>query len=214
MIHLDDIQQGSPEWEKARLGIPTSSCYPRIITSKKLQLSEQRFTYMNQLLAEWLLGYPIDWSGTDAPRERGKNMEDEAARFYAFEKGVHVTRCGFILRDDRATGGSPDRLVSVDGGLEIKCPLIHTHIGYLLNPGSLKSEYHGQVQGYLYLTGRAWWDIISYSPELAPVIERVERHEGYIAALDKALGIFLTDLALAKARLAEHKEMQGAARAA
>lgn len=210
MIHLDNIEQGSPEWEKIRLGIPTSSCYDKIIQPKKLGLSEQRFTYRNQLLAEWLLGYPIDWSGTDAPRERGKDMEDEAARFYAFEKGVHVTRCGFVMRDDRQTGGSPDRLVGDDGGLEIKCPLVHTHIGYLLEPGSLKAAYHGQVQGYLYLTGRAWWDIISYSPELAPVIERVERNEEYIAALDKALGVFLMDLTLAKARLAEHREMQEA----
>lgn len=205
MIVLDCVQ-GSPEWERARLGKPTASAYDRIITPSTLKLSKQAVGYRNQLLAEFILDCPIDWCGQDGWMERGKEMEPEARAYYAMQFDREVTPVGFVLRDDERTGGSPDGLVDEDGGLEIKCPAIHTHIGYMLNPESLAAAYRGQMQGYLYLTGRAWWDILSYNPELPHVCVRVERDEAYIEALDKALNEFLDDLYACREKLAPHRE--------
>lgn len=200
-----DVVQGSPEWLRARLGIPTASQVDRILTPAKLKLSSQAGGYRNQLLAEWLCGYPIDWGGSSQFMERGTDMEPEARAFYELQHDVEARTVGFVVRDDGLFGGSPDSLVGEDGGLEIKCPALHTHIGYLLDPEALVAEYRGQVQAYLYLTGRAWWDILAYNPELPSVVQRIERDEAYIAALDQVLGLFLADLARARAQLEPHR---------
>ena len=56
MIVLD-CQQGSEEWYRARLGIPTASNFSAIITPKgKPTASETRTRYLHKLLAEWALG--------------------------------------------------------------------------------------------------------------------------------------------------------------
>jgi hypothetical protein len=213
-VKVLDVMQGSPEWLQARLGIPTASAFDRIISPKKLQASTQAPTYRNQLLAEWLLGHPIDWGGSSQFMDRGTAMEPEARAYYAFHKDVEVQPTGFILRDDEMVGGSPDGLVGEDGGLEIKAPAIHTHIGYLLEPESLVAEYHSQVQGYLYLTGRAWWDILSYNPDLPGVIVRIEPDPRYQAALGSALDAFVGNLLEARAALQPHKNARDASVAA
>jgi hypothetical protein len=204
MIRID-VPQGTPEWERLRIGIPTVSSFDKIISPKKLQPSTQAETYLNQLLAEWLLDMPIDWGGASGYIDRGRHMEEEARAFYEFADNVEVAPGGFILRDDRKVGGSPDGLVGDDGGVEIKCPAMHTHIGYLRNPQSLVSEYHLQVQGYLYLTERAWWDVQSYNPVLPRVIVRVPPDEKTQTALNAALNAFVAYLDEAKEMLAPHR---------
>ena len=201
MIRLD-LEHGSREWVMARLGIPTGSSFDRILTPKTRKPSSQAVVYRNQLLAEWVLGYPIDWGGQSAFMERGSRMEPEARAWYEMTRGVDVELAGFVLRDDRMVGGSPDGLVGDDGILEIKCPAIHTHIGYMLGDGP---DYTAQVQGYLYLTGRAWADVLSYHPELPPVVVRVERDEGLIAPLGAVLDAFVANLSECRGRLAPYR---------
>ena len=60
--------------------------------------------------------------------------------------------------------------------------------------GTLPSEHVAQVQGSLWVTGRQWWDFVSYSPGLPPLITRVERDEPYIATLAKAVDAFNEEL--------------------
>lgn len=200
MIALD-VEQGSTPWMDARLGIPTASCYDQLMTPKSMKPSTSRFGYRNRLLAEWLLGYAVDWGG-NGWTERGQSMEAEARAWYEFERDVEVQAAGFVLRDDEQTGGSPDGLVGEDGGVEIKCPALHTHIGYLIGDDP---DYAHQVQGYMYLTGRAWWDVVSYSPILPKSIVRVERDEEHIAAFTKILDDFIADLNRHKDRLAHYR---------
>lgn len=209
MIILD-CEQGSYEWEQARLGIPTASAYSKILTPSTLKLSKSAAPYRNQLLAEWLVGHSLDLTPQTAWMERGTEMEPEARAFYEMHHDCTVERVGFVLRDDGRTGGSPDGLVGDDGGLEIKCPALHTHVDYLLNNSALADAYRVQVQGYLYLTGRAWWDIISYTPELPHVCVRIERDEVFAAALDQALADFLADLDAAREILMPHKLAEAA----
>ena len=59
MIIIDNVAQGASEWAQLRLGIPTASCFDKIITSTG-KASTQRNAYMNKLLAEWLTGEPTE----------------------------------------------------------------------------------------------------------------------------------------------------------
>ena len=198
-------EQGSEQWQQLRVGLPTASQVDKIISPKKLQPSSQATTYRNQLLAEWLCGHPIDWSGQSQWMERGQEMEGPAREWYAFTRDIEVEQVGFIMRDDEKFGGSPDGLIGDDGVLEIKCPALHTFLGYLIEPHTLAEKYAGQVQSYLMLTGRAWADIVAYNPDLPSVVVRIERDERYIGALGKALDAFIAHLDAAKDKLAAHK---------
>lgn len=208
-----DVVQGSPEWIDARLGIATASEFDQILTPATLKPSKSAIPYRNRLIAEWLLGAPVDDTPHTYWMERGTMLEPEARAWYEMHHDVEVTPAGFVLRDDEKVGCSPDGLVGDLGGLELKCPTPQVHVGYLIDPDSLVAKYRHQVQGCLYVTGRAWWDIVSYHPELPKVVRRIERDATYIAALTAALDSFLADLGATKERLAPHRltELQEAA---
>ena len=73
MIVLN-CEQGTDEWFEARLGIPTASCFNKILTSQGKPASSSN-TYMNELLADWLMGkqegYENEWM------RRGTELEPE-----------------------------------------------------------------------------------------------------------------------------------------
>lgn len=204
MIILD-CAQNSPEWRRARMAIPTASELSQILSPKKLELSASAGKYRNQLLSEWFIDEPIDWGGQGSFMDRGTELEPEAVEYYEMTYDVDVERVGFVLRDDGMFGCSPDGLVGTEGGVEIKCPAMHTHIGYLLDPETLVDQYRLQVQGSLYLTGRQWWDVLSYNPSLPKVIRRVERDETAIKAIDNALKVFVADLVASREKLAPQR---------
>ena len=187
MIHHPVIQ-GEEQWWKLRGGIPTASNFKRIVTPKG-KISAQAEDYMNILLAEWIMGHAVENNKTEW-MERGNELEDGAVRAYEFQRDIETEPGGFYTDDAGLVGASPDRLVGVDGLCEIKCPLAHTHVGYLLT-GQVEDEYRPQLQGQLYVSGRKWVDIVSYHPEMPPTIIRVQRDEDYIKLLAAALGTFV-----------------------
>jgi hypothetical protein len=194
------VVPGSPDWLEARRCRPTASRFGEIIQPKKLQYSTSAAKYRAELLAEWVSGYPIERPSSQA-MERGTDMEAEAIRWYELQRDVDVEPGSFVLRDDERVGGTPDGFVGEAGLLEIKCPLLQTHILYALDPGALEDAYRAQVQGYLGLTGREWADLVSYSPTLPKVVRRIERDEAFQTALTAALDRFLEELDAGKERL-------------
>ena len=96
---------------------------------------------------------------------------------------------------------SPDGLIDHHGGLEIKCPELHTHVGYMLNPQQLVKDYYQQLQGSLYVTGRVWWDIMSYYPELDPVKLRVTPIQPFQEKLNREIQDFVRYLPVMVATL-------------
>jgi len=167
-MKIIDCEQGSPEWHQARCGIPTASSFDKIVTSTG-SLSKQREKYMYQLAGERVTGKPEE-TYKNGFMERGKEMEAEARAFYELTNGVKVNQVGFCL--ENGYGASPDGLVGDDGVLEIKCPLLSTHVSYLLK-GTMPTEYFQQVQGQLLLTGRKWVDFISYYASMKPMVIRI-----------------------------------------
>lgn len=185
-----EVQQGSPEWIHARLGIPTASQFSRIIqVSGKPSKSVDEYLY--ELVAESILGtIPIE--PKTQMMERGINLEPDAINWYESENGFTATvrRVGFCLTDDETAGCSPDALVNDDGGLEIKAPSPKKHIRNIEKPDDFIEEHFCQVQGNLFVTGRKWWDLVSWHPTLPPLLIRVEPDKIFIDELAKQLQTF------------------------
>lgn len=198
MITLDCIQ-GSAEWHFARLGLPTASQFHRILIPKTRKISASSEKYMHELLAEWIIGMPTGASA-NAFMQRGTQMEAEAVSFYEFTRDVKVQRVGFVTRDDKLVGASPDGLLGADGGLEIKCPSAVTHVANMLD---MTDDHWAQAQGGMYVTDRKWWDVLSYNPEMPSVVLRYQRDDTYIDALHLALRDFLVNLLAARQKLRE-----------
>jgi predicted phage-related endonuclease len=190
MIILDHPQY-SDSWYKARAGIPTSSCFDSIVLANGEPSKSQR-RYMLQLAGERELGTKADTFQSQAML-RGLELEDEARALYSMIHGVEVQEVGLCVGDEGRWSCSPDGLVGDDGGLEIKCPALHTHVDYRLRK-RLPVEYVQQVQGSLFITGRKWWDFISYYPGTRPFIIRVERDEEFIDKLGAELIRFVEQL--------------------
>jgi hypothetical protein len=183
-MRLIDCEQGSDEWIAARLGVPSGSMFGKIITTQG-KWSTQADAYINQLVAEKLTGEQT-YVYQNEHMARGTELEPEARAMYEFIKEVEVNEVGFCLHDTLNAGCSPDGLIAEDGGLEIKCPAPATHVEYL-KAGVLPSKYKQQVMGCLWITGREWWDFVSYHPTMKTLIVRVERDEEYITALEECV---------------------------
>lgn len=191
MITLD-IEQGSVEWLSARCGIPTASNFDKIVTTKG-ELSKQAQKYLYQLAGERVTGIPSE-NFESTWMARGKEVEQEARDFYELMSNETVEQVGICyLNEDKKVGCSPDGLVGEEGLLELKCPAIFTHVGYLVE-GKLPTEYFTQVQGQLFVTGRKWSDFVSYYPGIRPLIVRVQRDEEFIKKLESALNDFCKQL--------------------
>jgi len=194
-----DVEQGTPEWYAVKAGIPSASEFDKIITAGG-QPSKQQHAYQSRLLAEKMLGRCIEGFAKTPWMDRGNELEAEAADFYSMSKSLELKKVGFITNDRKTLGCSPDRIVGEDGLVELKCPAHHTHVDYLEDPLALKKDYHVQVQGQLLVTARKWADLVSYCPEMPPVIVRVEADTAFQIALKRMIDEF--NIVLERRRLA------------
>lgn len=199
MIILD-CEQYSPEWYAARAGLPTASCFDQILCMDG-KPSKQRRKLLLTLAGERIIGAKSE-TYQSAAMLRGLEMEAEARAFYEFSRGVDIRTVGLVYKDDsRQVACSPDGLAGEDGGLEIKCPALHTHVEYILDNRKLVTEYFQQVQGAIWVTGREWWDLMSYFPGMPGVISRVALDAEFQAALGGEMPKFCAELDEMEARL-------------
>lgn len=191
--------QYSPEWVAVRSGIPTASQFGRIMTPAKRSYSAQARQYALELLDQKHRGYSRD-SHCSPEMQYGLDMEPEARAWYA---AVHDTRnvqqVGFCLSDCGRFGCSPDALVDDDGGLEIKCPQPVRHLEYLAD-GVVPREYLPQIHGSLLVTGRAWWDFLSYCPGYPSLVLRVVPDD-FTERLAELLEVFFIELNMLRKQL-------------
>lgn len=204
------IEQRSDEWFAERAGKITASRMHDVMVERergefksgprKGQQKPQPLAlvnYAHQLAAERLTMKPRKQVKA-AALQWGRDVEPAAVAAYQAETGVIVEQCGFIQHPAYDfIGASPDFLVGDDGGGEIKSPeSSEVHLETLLN--GLPPEHIEQIQGGLWVTGRNWWDFVSYHPdfpeELRLYIQRVERDEEYIGKLEQACLLMETDV--------------------
>ena len=192
MIIEDSFPQRSEQWYQAKAGVAGSSSFDKIVTSRG-EPSKQAREYIYQLIGEKLLGR-IEESYTSFAMQTGIDREDEARQLYELVTGQEVRQVAMVFKNEnRSVACSPDGLLN-GKGLEVKCPLLKTHVKYLLDNQDLVSNYFHQVQGSLWICGFDTWDLMSYVPGIIPLIITVERDEKFIAKLEVEMVKFLKEL--------------------
>lgn len=210
-VNYYPVTQGSEAWAILRRGLATASDFDRLVSPGKWEVRTGQMpqTYLAEKVAELYCGIGEDHSGSWA-MEQGQVGEAEARGWYEFTTGIKVKEMGFVTDATNRVGCSPDGLCSEDGGLELKRPQPATHAKWLL-AGGLPSDHACQVQGCLYVTGRKWWDFVSYCRKLPPLVVRVEPDPKAQAAIKEALTGFLAKMDEAIARIDAMQPKKGKA---
>lgn len=184
-----ELIQGTDEWHTARRGIVTASTVGKLITPGTVKVANNDHSRgMAALLtAERITGY-TEPSFLSDDMMRGVLHEPIARDKYAAHNGVKVQEVGFLVRDDwgHKIGASPDGLIGSDGGLEIKCPRAKTHIRTIA-AGQVPPQYMAQVQTCLLVSGREWWDFVSFCAGLPMFTKRVMPDPKWHAAIVEAV---------------------------
>jgi hypothetical protein len=203
MIEIFDCPQGSDEWFRCRMGLPTASEFHTVMAKGRGGGdSKTRKTYLYKLAAEVVTGEPMEHFSNNHT-DRGHELEPEARDLYAFKHDCEPQIVGFIRNGDK--GGSPDSLVNHSGLVEIKTKLPHLQIECLLND-RLPPEHKAQCQGILWIAEREWIDFVSYWPTLPLLTVREYRDEAYIQTIAEAVDQFNGELAEVVERI---RKMQG-----
>jgi hypothetical protein len=189
------IAQGSDEWDEVRRGRFTSSdwwrlmdCGKRPMTEAELKarpktgkgskttlvpdpskMSPTGIKYIRQKVWETLTGQNLPQAYA-YPLVYGKETEPIAAEYIEQRLGVETRTVGFQVFGDYA-GGSPDRLIGEDEGLEIKCPSSDVQIDYLIltDHYDLKNNYpdhYWQCVSLMLFTNRKKWHFCTFDPRM------------------------------------------------
>ena len=186
-----DVKQNDPEWDALRMGIPTASKFGEIITATG-EHSKSRTKYMQILAGERITGRRHSgWHGKQF--DRGHENEPESRMAYEIRNGVTIEQPGFIFKDsDKRFGCSPDGLVGDRGGFETKDAEPHVQIARY--DKWTFAEHHRQIHGSLMITGREWWDLVSYCSGMKPIQIRIERDEKLCKIFEDEINKFCDEL--------------------
>jgi len=191
--------QRTAQWFLDRCGKITASMFGDAtdFNTKNGKPTAARQKYMRQLAFERMSGTPKHEINARS-LSYGRDVEDSARAMYELRTGAFADQVGFLTHPSYSfIGGSADSLIGEDGGLEIKCPHDEAvHIQTLLE--GMPEDHIPQVQGCMFVTGRQWWDFVSFDPRQAPkyqiYIQRIMRDQAYINHLEKGLLQFEMEL--------------------
>lgn len=184
--------QRTPEWHEARAGKITGSRFVDVLARSK-KTGEPLKAYHDliwQIVVERITGKAVE-GPVGFALQWGSDVEPYAREAYELETGNIVIESGFIVHPDYPfAGSSPDGLIGDDGGLEMKCPKNSAiHLERFIY--GVPEEYVPQIQGNMWVTGRQWWDFVSYDPRMPEshllFRKRVERDEKFIKELESAV---------------------------
>jgi len=196
---FDEIEQGSLDWFEIRRGCCTASNFATILASgRDGGESVTRRKLMRRLAGEIMTGEVAE-TYRNAAMDRGNAMEPEARDWYSRTRFADLSRIGFVRRTVHnplgasfVVGCSPDSFIGKDGVLEIKTMIPELMIDVAeKGAAGFPPEHRAQVQGSLWVTGRAWCDLVIFyrNMPITPVF-RVERDGVYIQELARQVEIF------------------------
>ena len=190
---IETIEQGSPEWHELRRGVITASRFKDVMAKGA---GKTRKSYMVELAAEVLANEVVSME-PNKYMQWGTETEPMARDYYEIVSDNTVKEVAFIKHGTLNCGVSPDGLIDANGGIEIKCPKTTTQIETFLS-GKMPTSHKAQVQGCLWVSGRDFWDFVSFDPridgEAGYFIERIYRDEEYIKELEAAVIAFDEEL--------------------
>jgi hypothetical protein len=167
------IEQGTPEWDRIRIGRFTASENWRIIVEPKdktRKISVETENYVMEKVAEVMTGQ-CKQQGYAFPLVYGKEQEPNARNLFKERTGLEVEEVGFFPYTDHA-GGSPDGIVDDRAILEIKCPYdSRVMLDYLMltDQWDLKRnfrEHYWQCVNNMVFTGKQEGYFVAYDPRM------------------------------------------------
>ncbi|WP_302141348.1 lambda exonuclease family protein [Halomonas alkalicola] len=188
------LEQGTPEWHAARLGIVTMSELKTLLVKGKGPggFGTGAISYMHQLIGERITGEPSDAFQGNAHTQRGHELEPVARELYQEASGLpRLEQVGIIL--NHGVGYSPDCLVDSNGLAEIKTKLPKYQIELLIE-GELPQEHVAQCQGGLWVSEREWIDFVSYWPGMPLFVKRAYRDEALIRTIAERVEAFYEEM--------------------
>ena len=192
-INLRGVAQGGIEWHSARLGLITGSNLHKLMGKPG---NETRRTYMAELVAQVCTGVTEEINGKAL--DWGKEHEDAARSSYEFATGEIVEEVPFVFMDETFREGcSPDGLLTVPKGLELKCPFNSVHYVKFVTEETIKPEWKYQVQHAMRVTGAEEWDFGQFDPRMKVKSLHyitVERDEKVQALIAEAVAEFTADM--------------------
>ncbi len=194
-MRVIDCEQNSDQWWTEKLGKPSASKAFMLMANigKPDKQRKLRNGYLYELAAEVVTKKRVDGYQNDNMLI-GNEREAESRMLYEMIYGVEVEQVGVVYKDVKKEFlCSPDGIVNNEYGLELKNVLPKTQVKYLLE-NVVPSEYIAQIQFSLYVTGFKFWEFMSYSPGLRPLIIRVTRDEKFLTALEAELKVFCREL--------------------
>lgn len=169
------------EQKELRNGMFTGSEVYKLMGAKGMGKTGE--TYIFEKVSEFLTGLPCKEEFSSAATAWGIEHEDEAKQYFEAATGLKVAAIGTISND--MIVGTPDGIIKVDTGFEIKCPdgIIKVDVGFEIkcpyNSGNhvknlmmqsandlldLRPEYYWQCVSYMWLTDLKAWKFCSYDP--------------------------------------------------
>jgi predicted phage-related endonuclease len=182
LIH-NDVVQGTDEWLQLRLGKFTASDFHILMGD-----SQTKKILLLKKAAERITGKLSDSDRfSNIHTERGNENEALGRELYSVIAMIEVDEVGFVELSGTA-GCSPDGLIGLDGGIEIKCKDNHNHLFCVMN-NYIEPSHKTQMQFCMMVTGAKWWDYVLYNPNFNNPLHiiRIKRDEDYITKIRECL---------------------------
>jgi hypothetical protein len=196
VIIIDDIEQGTPEWDRLRIGNPGASSMSRIITTKG-KPSASADKYLLELFDEIILDRKTPTYSSNRMKE-GILYESDSRDWYEFDNNVEIQQVALCYKDDRKLFHiSPDGIFpEVKRGWETKDALPHIQDERLKDHArggkSFLMQHFVQAQTSLYVTDYDSWVLRSYCRNMPSlnliVLPDLEFHKALEGELYKLIG--------------------------
>jgi len=171
-MRIATTNQHSNEWFSARCGNCTASRMADAM--RKLQRASgskkagdwhgDHDEYVRELAREKLTGIPA-WHKVTMEMQYGVEHEDDAREAYGAFTGQQVEQVGAVIHPRLSyLIASPDGLMGETGALEIKVPLLSTHMDNLIED-KIPDQYLPQMYTVMAVCEREWIDFVSYCPK-------------------------------------------------
>jgi len=211
---ITDYEQGSPEWDADRLGSLGASSMSDVLAKGK-----GRQDLLEKYSLEIITGEKQE-SYSDRTMEEGLIAEPYIRSEYELITGNEVQTVALIKSNIPGLHCSPDGLVNLDGGIEIKKRIRKVQYHYAVSrrtEGTYRTKlYSGipldpyrQIQASLFVSHRKWWDYVSCAAIVDEydnvafdyslgndwiIIQRVYRDEEFIKTIETETIKFIAEL--------------------
>ena len=189
-----EVQQGTPEWRLSRAGRVTGSEAHVIMSKENASGGETagRKDYRLQLAVERMTGIAVDDEGfSNKWTRRGTEMEPLARVRVELATCIDFVESGFLSHLALPIGVSLDGHTKDFGTmLELKCPKMTTHLGYL-RADKLPAAYRWQVVHGLYVTGAKDCYFASFNGDMP---DELQLFINYVKATDLPLAEYEIEL--------------------